>query len=148
MTWHVLGDGPELEVLKKKCKELPANISVKFYGNLSPNEVNNFYKTVPVNLFVSLSSSEGLPVSMMEAISFGIPMLCTNVGGCSEICNENTGLLINKEFDFKETAQLILQFKNSHKNTLVFRKGVKEFWDLNFNAAKNYKMFSSQIGRL
>ena len=52
---------------------------------------------------------------MMEAQSFGIPIMSTNVGGCSEICNEQTGFLIEKEFDPKEVAQQLEAFKNSKK---------------------------------
>ena len=46
------------------------------------------------DLFVNMSLSEGIPVSIMEAISFGIPIIATNVGGNAEIVNDETGVLI------------------------------------------------------
>lgn len=41
-----------------------------------------------------MSDSEGIPVSIMEAMSFGIPVIARNVGGMSEIVNEENGLLL------------------------------------------------------
>jgi glycosyltransferase involved in cell wall biosynthesis len=98
LTWHVVGNGPDENNLKKMIENLPHNIKVVFHGYLNKIELNQFYKTESINLFCSLSSSEGLPVSMMEAISYGIPIMSTDVGGCHEICNENTGFLIQKDF--------------------------------------------------
>ncbi len=50
-------------------------------GGISNAEVFQFYRDNKVDLFVNASTSEGLPVSIMEAISFGIPSIATNVGG-------------------------------------------------------------------
>ena len=52
---------------------------------------------------------------MMEAQSFGIPIMSTDVGGCNEICNENTGFLIPKDFTAIDAANKIQEFKNSKK---------------------------------
>jgi glycosyltransferase involved in cell wall biosynthesis len=145
ITWHVIGDGDDLNKIKTAIKNLPNHIKVIFHGFLTEMEIVNFYKTNSLNLFISLSRSEGLPVSMMEAQSFGIPIMSTNVGGCSEICNEQTGLLIEKEFNPKEVAQQIEQFKNSKKNTLEFKQQCKLYWEKNFNAEVNYKNFAKLI---
>ena len=145
LVWHVIGNGPDLIKLKERVKKLPKNISVNFYGLLSEKEVINFYCSTPVNLFLSLSYSEGLPVSMMEALSFGIPIMSTDVGGCSEICNDNTGILIPKDFDAKEVADRITEFKNSKKNNLEFRNQCKDYWNKNFSAEINYTKFAKQI---
>ena len=48
---------------------------------------------------MNVSESEGIPVSIMEASSFGIPVIATNVGGVGEIVeNGYNGLLLNKDF--------------------------------------------------
>jgi glycosyltransferase involved in cell wall biosynthesis len=68
-------------------------------------------------------------------------LLSTDVGGCKEIVTEETGILIPLETEMKEVAQIIKAFKNSPKNTLEFRKGVRKFWEENFDAEKNYGVF-------
>lgn len=145
IVWHVIGNGPDETLLREKCNDLPGNIRVQFHGYLSPEQVMGFYKSTSVNLFCSLSRSEGLPVSMMEAISYGIPVLSTEVGGCAEICNENTGILISKDFDPKSVSEQIQAFKTSAKNTMEFRTKVRTFWKSNFNAEQNYQDFVNTI---
>lgn len=145
ITWHVLGDGSELSKIKIACENLPANVNIKFHGYLEPDEIVNFYKRQSVNLFMSLSSSEGLPVSMMEAISFGIPLMSTDVGGCNEICNSNTGILIEKDFKSKDVADAISAFKNSKMNDVNFRRSVREYWGKQFSSDRNYKAFTETI---
>jgi glycosyltransferase involved in cell wall biosynthesis len=145
ITWNIIGSGDDLERVKVSNAKLPANVKVNYIGNLSGREVAEFLKTRHSNLFVSLSFSEGLPVSMMEAQSFGIPIMSTDVGGCSEICNDETGFLIPKAFDGKDVAGKISEFKNSSKNTLEFRKQCRTHWEKNFNAESNYTRFATQI---
>lgn len=141
VTWYVIGDGNDLENLKKECLKLSKCITVQFQGYFSTEQLYHFYRTVPVNLFCSLSSSEGLPVSMMEAISFGVPLMSTDVGGCKEICNEHTGFLIPKDFDPVTIAGRITSFRSSNKNSTEFRANVKKYWAENFCSEKNYQKF-------
>ena len=148
ITWHVIGNGPDFENFKKIVTTLPNHVEVIFYGLLSKDEINNFYFTHEINLFLSVSSSEGLPVSMMEAQSYGIPIMSTDVGGCNEICNDETGFLIEKDFDPKEVARKIMEFSNSSKNTNIFHQQCRSYWEKYFNAQVNYKSFARAISNL
>ncbi len=148
LTWHVIGTGLDLEKLKEKTRDLPKNIYVIFHGYLDKEQLNNFYKTQPVTALISTSSSEGIPVSMMEAISYGIPIVSTDVGGCSEIVTESTGVLISKDNTATELLSVLKSSLNSKLNTPDFRKGVKRFWNENFNAEKNYSSFYKDLSEL
>ena len=148
IIWNMIGIGSDFELVKLTNSKLPKHIVINYIGNITNKEVLNFYKTHHANLFVSLSYSEGLPVSMMEALSFGIPIMSTDVGGCSEICNDNTGILIPKDFDAKKVADKITEFKNSKKNNLEFRIQCRDYWNKNFNAETNYSHFSKEIASI
>jgi glycosyltransferase involved in cell wall biosynthesis len=148
VTWHVIGNGPDFENIQKLVTTLPNHIEVVFYGLLSKEEIDLFYKTTAINLFISLSSSEGLPVSMMEAQSYGIPIMSTDVGGCNEICNDETGFLIDPDFDARDVSNRIREFSNSSKNTHEFHQKCKQYWEMHFNADVNYKEFTSSINHL
>jgi hypothetical protein len=50
--------------------ELPTNVKFEFKGSVSNTEVISFYQQNPVDLVLNLSSYEGIPVSLMEAIRF------------------------------------------------------------------------------
>ena len=108
----------------------------------------DFYTTNQVNLFISLSAAEGIPVSIMEAISFCITVLSTDVGGCSEIVNAQTGILIPLETSTKEIAKLLFDFRSSNKNTFKFRSDVRNYWYDNFDENKNYKKFLNELDKI
>lgn len=62
-------------------------------------------------MFINVSSSEGLPVSIMEACSFGIPIIATNVGGTAEIVQAGVnGILLKEQFETEVLKQAILRF--------------------------------------
>lgn len=129
---------------KKLLKSKP-NIEVVTLGNTTNEQVLQFYKSNNVNLFISVSETEGLPISMMEAMSFGIPILSTNVGGCSEIVNETTGVLIEKNFDVMVAANKILEIKNSKLNSEESRLKIREYWKANFSNETNFNSFIDQL---
>jgi glycosyltransferase involved in cell wall biosynthesis len=77
----IVGDGPLEFSLRKLTNELGLNDCVTFFGEQS--DVSPFM--LAADLFVSSSVTEGLPVSMLEAMSVGLPAVVTDVGGMSEI---------------------------------------------------------------
>ncbi|MCE3258654.1 MAG: amylovoran biosynthesis AmsK, partial [Bacteroidetes bacterium] len=136
---------PELHRNLQSLKETKKNINIEFAGNLANEQVFELYRTRSINLFLSVSETEGLPVSMMEAISFGIPIVATDVGGCSEIVTKDTGRLIPADFKISDVAAVISGFAQSAQNTEDFRKGVRNFWKTNFECQTNFTAFVNQI---
>ncbi|PBQ31513.1 hypothetical protein CNR22_06955 [Sphingobacteriaceae bacterium] len=124
------------------------NIKVDLMGFTPNKNVLEFYKTTSVNLFISVSESEGLPVSMMESIGFGIPVMATDVGGCSEIVNDQTGILIPKNFDAFKVAEQLKEFMKSAKNSDNFRMGANRFCDENFNRKTNFEKLNVLMHQL
>jgi len=77
----IVGGGPLDLSLRKLANELGLNDSVTFFGEQT--YVSPFMRAA--DLFVSASITEGLPVSLLEAMSVGLPAVVTDVGGMSEI---------------------------------------------------------------
>lgn len=78
--WMV-GGGPQEFSLRKLTSELGLNDCVTFFGEQA--DVSPFMRAA--DLFVTTSVTEGLPVSLLEAMSVGLPAVVTDVGGMSEI---------------------------------------------------------------
>ena len=79
---------------------------------------------------------------MMEAISYGIPVLATNVGVVSEIVTPRTGKLINKNYtqtEFNNELMYVLENVQKYSKTAI------SFFEENYNAEKNYKLFYKEI---
>lgn len=147
IKWTHFGSG-ELadEVLNYAKGKLGTNIEVDFKGLVQNKDIIEFYKTTPIDLFLNTSELEGIPVSMMEAISFGIPIVGCEICGVPEIVNGQTGLLIPKNFKPEEVATKVLALLTLNDDeALNKRKKVKEFWYQNFNGVSNYTNFVKLI---
>lgn len=143
IEYFCIGTGSKEKELKELTITLPTNISVIFLGSLSNDEVITFYKDTFIDLFINVSSSEGIPVSIMEAMSFAIPTIATNVGGVSEIVNNENGYLIDENFSMILLKEIIISHSKLN-NTMIskFKISAYETWSHNFNAEKNYTDFS------
>lgn len=143
IKWVHFGDGPLMNEIKKKAKhELPDNITSEFKGYVSHGEILKYYKENPVDLVMNVSELEGIPVSLMEAISFGIPVTGCNVCGVPEIVAKETGFLWDVNFDPKQVIQQLEEYFNSSNEVQEkLRSSVRNYWNEYFNANKNYKTF-------
>ena len=102
---------------------------------------------VSVDLLVNVSTTEGLPVSMMEAMSFSIPVLATDVGGVGEIVKDGyNGFLIDESFTDEALAQKLKEIiLSSRDERAAMRKNARLFWEENFDAEKNFTAFAKEI---
>jgi glycosyltransferase involved in cell wall biosynthesis len=92
ITFISIGHGPEFEKMVRYAKENNLDGKLKFVGNTIDAEKimeKNF------DIFILTSYKEGLPNVLMEAMSFGIPVVSTNVGGVKELIDhKKTGFLV------------------------------------------------------
>ena len=82
--WTHIGEGNLKAKIEKYCSELIPQSNFKFLGQLTNAEVIDYYLSNNIDLFINTSSYEGIPVSIMEAQSFGVPVIATDVGGNTE----------------------------------------------------------------
>lgn len=144
--WTHIGGGPGLNELEGSAKGLPQNITYEFTGNIANDEIVPYYLKNPVDLFINVSSSEGIPVSIMEAFSCGIPAVATDVGGTGELVNKSNGELIPKDFEIGELAKLLdHQSRLSFSEKELLRRSAYQTWNGMFNAEKNYSDFAVGI---
>lgn len=142
IVWNHFGDGDKLPKIKKEIhEENVENLKCVFHGRVSNTEIFEFYSNNSVDILINLSSSEGIPVSMMEAISVGIPILATDVGGVSEIVNEKTGILIDLGMNEEVISNYLKDIFNNPKDRLEIR----EYWLKNYSANINYKAFAKEL---
>lgn len=134
-----------LNKLINDTKMHPKNLKTHFFGNLSQNKIKDFYRQSNINLFINLSTSEGIPVSIMEAISAMIPIVATDVGGTSEVVTAETGVLLKVDFDQEEF--------NSALNKIIvnydlYSKSIHDFFINNYYKENNYNKFFQEINSL
>jgi glycosyltransferase involved in cell wall biosynthesis len=76
----------------KKVKELKIKDKCEFVGEILGKERFKYFASA--DLFVLPSYAEGLPVAILEAMSFGLPIISTTVGAIPEVVKKENGLLI------------------------------------------------------
>jgi glycosyltransferase involved in cell wall biosynthesis len=147
IEWTHYGDGALFEELKKSVEQLPANIKVHLPGAVPNEDLLRIYHTTPYHVFLNVSESEGVPVSIMEAMSFGIPAIATDVGGVSEIVkDQKNGFLLRKDFEDSQLSELIRRFcEMPNADYMQYRKFARDYWEENFSAEKNYSDFVEAI---
>jgi glycosyltransferase involved in cell wall biosynthesis len=146
IKWIHFGDGPERMQIETIISNLPSNIRVELMGRRDNKEIYTYYNETRPDLFINVSSSEGVPVSIMEAMSFGIPVIATNVGGNSEIVNSENGYLVEANISTPELAETIKSFIDL-SSTLQEMKQVASFetWEMKYNADDNFSRFVKTI---
>ncbi len=149
LVWTHLGGGELYDVITEKAKELDW-MEVHLDGAVPNKEVYDHYRDCPEHLFVNVSSSEGLPVSIMEAISFGIPVIATDVGGTAEIVLDGVnGRLLDADFQPEELAGQIKYFVSlTDEEYRKYRMNARGTWEKYFQAPVNYKNFVHDIHTL
>jgi glycosyltransferase involved in cell wall biosynthesis len=142
LEWVHFGSGPMLDETAKRSASLPANISWSLRGLVTNNEILNYYQTHRVDLLVSLSASEGIPVSMMEATSHGIPVLATDVGAVRELVTARTGRLLPPD---SEPACIAGELVSMLRGYPFDRRAVHSFSRERYSAETNFSEFADRL---
>lgn len=82
----LVGDGPERERLRERAEQLGIADHVDFRGEVAPDAVPA--ELAGADVFCLASFSEGIPVSVMEAMALGVPVVASAVGGVREIADD------------------------------------------------------------
>lgn len=82
---HLGGSGPALEQLRRRAEQSLPLESFTLAGHVSNQEVLRRYACESVTLFLNVSTSEGVPVSIMEAMAHGIPAVATAAGDTGQL---------------------------------------------------------------
>ena len=142
ICWTHIGSGPLASDIEYKSRSLPKNIECHFTGQLKNSEVRRYYECNAVDLFINVSSTEGVPVSVMEALSFGIPVIATDVGGTSELLTDSR-FLLPRDIGAVQLANKIMEILASPhmREAEIF----KSMWRKKANSTSVYPEF---IGKL
>ena len=147
--WVHIGDGElmgNIKALAQKLLHNKTNIKCDFKGHISNKEVFEFYNNHHVDVLLNVSKDEGVPVSIMEACSFKIPIIATDVGGVSEIVSEKNGVLLpanpseNEIVDAISLIQALSEEKMNEKKLNAYNT-----WKTKYNAEVNYLNFTEQL---
>jgi len=145
--WIHFGDGKGRRSLERKMsRKFPFNVQGRFVGDVPNHEIMRHYQNHPCDLFVNVSETEGgAPVSIQEAISCGIPVVATSVGGNPEIVSEKNGLLLSPDPTPDEIAAALLKICDNPSLSAEMRKESRLVWRESYNADINFRSFAERL---
>lgn len=153
IIWYHIGDGLfknsyesyiyDLIVKKIENKD---NIKINLLGFLNQDQITYFLNNTHVDLMLNTSHYEGIPVTIMQAMSSGIPVIAPDVGGIKEIVNNKNGVLLKSKPNVKEVCDSILGFSDLLPNEIhTMRLESKATFKMKYNSTVNYNNFSDKL---
>jgi glycosyltransferase involved in cell wall biosynthesis len=143
IKWTHVGGGETLTQINAELENVGDNVEVDMKGQIDHKDVLKWFEENPADVFINVSSSEGLPVSIMEAFSYGIPAIVTAVGGMPEIVTEECGVLLDSNFKPEELGVVLEQWDlaNTDRRDAALAKQRIEY-----SSIKNELKFALDIG--
>lgn len=149
IEWVHFGGGE----LRAKLEDLAARLlgskpgcSYRFTGTVENAFLREYVSTHCFDCFVTASETEGLPISIVEASSFGIPAVATNAGGIGEIVRDGGGILLPVELDARTLADALESVKRqTPAEREAMRAAALRIWRESFVASENAERFSAEL---
>lgn len=153
VNWTHIGDGMLYDEIKNRAEEKlgsKVNITFKFVGAMENSSALKYIDEQRFDLLINTSESEGIPVTMMEAMSFGIPVLGLDVGGVNEIIKDKeNGYLLPDNASTTLIAETLISHakidehvgENMHECALMT-------WKNYYDQESNYEDFTRRLYNL
>jgi len=135
----LIGSGPELNNLKKVVNSTNLEKKIRFIPAVNRNEILKRYSNGHYDLVIlasiksSTGQAEGIPVSLMEAMSFGIPVIATRLGGVPELLSEFPNLMVEPgdTNSLRDAIVAISEFPPEERESLSGRLKYKVLTEFN-----------------
>ena len=143
--------------LPELLKVLPESVHIDSYGNIEDKKLAEELRHYPnfsargfVNFqeiqleqygcFLSLSVMENMPISLVEVLRMGIPVVAYSVGGIPEIVNNDCGVLCSKDTDIREISFALQEIVTGKRTFTMNNRELRKF-DWNIAAEKYMNVF-------
>ncbi|HPF47614.1 MAG: glycosyltransferase [Alphaproteobacteria bacterium] len=138
----IIGDGVERQNLKKQAENLGIKGRVQFIKHVDQNKLAEFYAGAKATIL--MSSMEGMPNVVLESLATGTPVIACDVGGVSEVLNEQNGFLLDERSEYA-LSNAVKSLENLVKSRDDIAETVKDFrWDN--VAARQYEVYKKALG--
>lgn len=153
IEWHHFGNGPEFENIKELSSSLldkKENVTYILHGFVQNEDVMNYYRDNWVDCFITTSSSEGCPVSIQEALAYGISIIGTDVGEIKYMIEKN-GILLRQTPTTDEIADAIVKIYecyNNNETRAMMRENSLAIWERDYQLEKNINDFVAVLEKI
>lgn len=138
----IAGSGPKKAELKNYCKMNGLETLVSFHGWVKGEEKEKLIRTSQIAVISSYH--EGLPISILEAISYGMPVVATNVGDMASAVTDGLNGYLVEPGDVESLAECLSKIARDKKMWMEFSKESRRIAQEKFSE----KVFFEKLGEL
>ena len=134
------GDGPELSALKAKIEGNGLNDAFIILGHIV--DISTFYGRI--NAYINTSVHEGIPMSILEAMAHGLPVVAPDVGGIGEIIENGVDGFLVTERSPEAFAEPLLQLRDAalrQRIGVAAREKIRSSFSAQNMAAQYYQLY-------
>lgn len=128
---QIIGDGPLFEEFKETSQKLGIEERVDWFGRQNYETSRHFF--TQADIFVLPTHWEGFPMTIVEAMSYGLPVIASNVGGVSEIVREDNGFLVDSEKQIEGFSQSLLELISNQQKRQVMGNNARLIVEKSFS---------------
>jgi len=137
----MVGGGPKKEDLLDNVIKMNLEDNVIFTGMIEHQKIHKYYQAA--DIFVLPSYTEGLPISVLEAMACGLPVVATNVGGIPEVITDGLGgFLVSPKSEKELIKKLNIILTNKYIRMQFVQKSLERIED-EFDFYKKIKKLAS-----
>jgi glycosyltransferase involved in cell wall biosynthesis len=142
----IVGDGIDVNHLKKLVAELKISDKVNFTGKILPPELNEIYRTG--TLFATASETETQGIVLIEAAATGLPLVAVDKGAVGELCQNGRNGELCQPGDIDGIANAMVKILNDKDLQKKYSEGsieVSKLHDLNHTLARFEEIYHEAI---
>ncbi|MEC5271998.1 glycosyltransferase [Caldifermentibacillus hisashii] len=150
---QLIGDGTLFNEIKKKIKELKLTNDIELLGKLDSKKIGEYLSDSDIFVLPCITAKDGdmdgIPVSIMEAMAYKVPVISTRISGIPElIINGESGLLV-EEKDSEMLAEALEKLILNKRLRLILgksgRRKIEEEYNLDQNVNKLIELFERVV---
>ena len=146
---HAGGGELEGELRALAAEKLADNVTYKLLGTVPNKDVRAQLVNFSYDCFLTASESEGLPVTAMEAASYGLPAVAPAIDGIPEVVTPESGILLPANPTPEEIADALIRIKDMPREEYMsMRAAARALWEDKFRASVNAKRFTEKIVKM
>ncbi|WP_354244595.1 glycosyltransferase [Agromyces sp. PvR057] len=154
VRWEHIGsvDGAYASTVRDLAEERLRSGTFSFLGAMSNTGVREWHADHAATVFVNVSESEGVPVSILEALAQGLPVIATDVGGSTETINTTAGMfpgLLKADPTARDIADRLEDlFTVSDAEYCRFAVASRSYWEHAWADTKNFGSFATRLRQI
>jgi len=147
------GTGPLRTELENLVKEKKLTDYIKIPGAIPREKLIEMYRSQEIDTVVlpsiitSEGELEGIPVSLMEAMAYKVPVISTNTGGIPELLSDESGVIVKERSSEQLTEAIVEIMKDDNFRKKLLENGykkVREEFNINQNVKNLLKLIKSE----